>query len=64
PQFAGTERRVEAYVIDRTDLDLYGAQVAVDIVERLRGQQVFASVEALIEQMAHDVAGARVALEG
>lgn len=64
PQFAGIERRIEAYAIDRTDLDLYGAQVALDLVERLRGQEVFDSVEALIEQMSRDVAGARVALGG
>ena len=27
PTFDGTQRRVEAYVLDRTDLDLYGEQV-------------------------------------
>ena len=30
PTFDGAERRVEAYVLDRDDLDLYGEQVAVD----------------------------------
>ena len=28
PTFDGTQRRVEAYVLDRTDLDLYGERVA------------------------------------
>lgn len=64
PQFAGTERRVEAYALDRDDLDLYGDVVGVDLVERLRGQQVFDSVDALVEQMSRDVAGARALLEG
>lgn len=64
PQFAGTDRRVEAYVIGREDLDLYDAVVAVDLLERLRGQQVFDSVEALVAQMGRDVAAARAALTG
>ena len=51
PQFSGAERRVEAHAIDREDLDLYGAAVAVDLVIRLRGQKVFDSVDALVEQM-------------
>lgn len=62
PQFAGQERRVEAYAIGRDDLDLYGAFVGVDLVERLRGQQVFAAVADLVEQMARDVAAAEAAL--
>ena len=62
PQFSGAERRVEAYAIDREDLDLYGAAVAVDLVIRLRGQEVFDSVDALVEQMGLDVAAARSAL--
>lgn len=64
PQFDGTERRVEAYAIGRNDLDLYGAVVAVDLVERLRGQRVFDSVDALVEQMGRDVAAAQQALAG
>jgi riboflavin kinase/FMN adenylyltransferase len=63
PQFAGSERRVEAYAIGRDDLDLYGAMVAVDLVARLRGQQVFESAEALVEQMGRDVAAAQAALD-
>jgi riboflavin kinase/FMN adenylyltransferase len=64
PQFEGAARRVEAYVIDREGLDLYGAFVGLDVVERLRGQEVFASVEGLIDQMARDVAGAKAILGG
>ena len=32
PTFDGHQRRVEAYVLDRTDLDLYGERVAVEFV--------------------------------
>ncbi len=64
PQFSGTERRVEAYVIGRDDLDLYGAEVGVDLVARLRGQAVFGSVDDLIAQMDRDVADAQEVLAG
>jgi riboflavin kinase / FMN adenylyltransferase len=64
PQFAGTERRVEAYAIGRSDLEIYGAAVSVDLVRRLRGQLVFDSVEGLVAQMARDVADAEAALLG
>jgi riboflavin kinase/FMN adenylyltransferase len=64
PQFDGRERRVEAYAIDRDDLDIYGAPVAVDLVVRLRGQEVFDSVDDLIAQMGRDVTAARAALGG
>jgi riboflavin kinase/FMN adenylyltransferase len=56
PTFDGTQRRVEAYVLDRDDLDLYGERVAVEFVERLRPTLRFDGVEALIEQMSADVA--------
>nr|WP_218851944.1 bifunctional riboflavin kinase/FAD synthetase [Nocardioides panaciterrulae] len=63
PTFAGQrERRVESYVLDRTDLDLYGVEVEVSFVERLRGMTAFSSVEELVEQMALDVERARAVL--
>lgn len=55
PQFGGTQRTVEAYCIGETDLDLYGQSVGLDFVARLRGQQVFDSVDDLVVQMDHDV---------
>jgi riboflavin kinase / FMN adenylyltransferase len=56
PTFDGVVgRRVESYVIDRTDLELYGVEVEVAFVERLRGMVAFDSVEALITQMNADV---------
>jgi riboflavin kinase/FMN adenylyltransferase len=55
PTFDGTQRRVEAYVLDRTDLDLYGERVAIELVARLRPTVRFDSVDALLVQMADDV---------
>ena len=60
PTFGGQrERRVESYVLDRTDLELYGVEVEVSFVERLRGMVAFESVDALVEQMKDDVDRAR-----
>ena len=62
PTFDGHERRVEAYALDETDLDLYGTHVAVDFIDRIRGQQRFEGEHALTElvaQMARDVAETR-----
>lgn len=59
PTFDGEERRVETYVLDRTDLELYGVAIAVDFVERLRGQVRFTGIDGLIAQMNDDVARTR-----
>jgi len=55
----GTGRAVlvEAFLID-FDGDLYGTELRLDFVARLRGERAFASVEALVEQMNEDVAAA------
>jgi riboflavin kinase/FMN adenylyltransferase len=63
PTFDGIiTRRVESYVLDRTDLELYGVEVVVEFVERLRGMEAFGSVEELIDQMGADVDRARALL--
>ncbi|MEW1954247.1 bifunctional riboflavin kinase/FAD synthetase [Terrabacter sp. NPDC080008] len=59
PTFDGAQRRVEAYVLDRTDLDLYGERVVVEFVSHLRPTLRFDSIEALVEQMAEDVVRCR-----
>jgi riboflavin kinase/FMN adenylyltransferase len=60
PTFDGVrQRRVESYVLDRTDLDLYGVEVEVSFVDRLRGMVAFESVDQLVEQMHADVETAR-----
>jgi riboflavin kinase/FMN adenylyltransferase len=52
----GTGRAVlvEAYLLDR-DVDLYGQPLAIDFIQRLRGERRFDNVEELIEQMRLDV---------
>lgn len=59
PTFDGQVRTVEAYALDRTDLDLYGLHAAIDFGPRLRGTLRFDSVGALVEQMHKDVTRAR-----
>lgn len=59
PTFDIPERTVEAYVLDRDDLDLYGETVAIEFVQRLRGNVKFDSIDALIEQMHADVDASR-----
>ena len=56
PTFAGErERRVESYVLDRDDLELYGVEVEVAFIERLRGMVAFEGIEKLVETMHDDV---------
>lgn len=64
PTFDGTERRVEAYALDRDDLELYGRHVAIDFADRLRETVKFDSVEALLDQMSADVAQAKQLVGG
>ena len=59
PTFDGVERRVEAYVLDRDDLELYDVPIAIDFYARLRGQVKYEGMEALIKQMYADVEHAR-----
>jgi riboflavin kinase/FMN adenylyltransferase len=53
---------IEAHVLDFTG-DLYGKNVRVEFIERLRPEQRFESAEALISQMTKDVDNTRLALK-
>jgi riboflavin kinase/FMN adenylyltransferase len=55
-------RQVEAYVLDETDLDLYGHRVEVQFVRRIRGMAAFQGIDALIAQITDDVRRVRTAL--
>jgi riboflavin kinase/FMN adenylyltransferase len=55
PTFVGVSRRVEAHVLDRDDLSLYGRHVAVDFTARLRETLRFDSVQDLVARMVEDV---------
>jgi riboflavin kinase/FMN adenylyltransferase len=49
---------VEAYLID-FDGDLYGQELRLTFLERLRGEKRFDSTDELVEQMHRDVEDAR-----
>ncbi|MFC4564961.1 bifunctional riboflavin kinase/FAD synthetase [Nocardiopsis mangrovi] len=55
PTFEGSPRTVEAYALGRDDLDLYGADMAIDFVHRIRAQERFDGIDELIAAMARDV---------
>jgi riboflavin kinase/FMN adenylyltransferase len=50
----GRGELIEAYLLD-FDGDLYGSQMRIEFLERLRGERRFGSAEALVEQMHRDV---------
>src|SRR5438067_424577 len=54
---------LEAHLLDFSG-DLYGQPAEVRFVDRLRGEEKFDSVDALIAQMGDDVAAARQILTG
>jgi riboflavin kinase/FMN adenylyltransferase len=62
PTFEVRQRRVEAYVLDFKG-DLYGANVGVEFVERLRGMEKYDSIDALVTQMHADVERTRTLLD-
>ncbi|GAA1947483.1 bifunctional riboflavin kinase/FAD synthetase [Microbacterium deminutum] len=55
-------RQVEAYVLDETDIDLYGHSVEVQFAARIRGMVAFDGVEPLKAQIADDVERVRATL--
>jgi riboflavin kinase/FMN adenylyltransferase len=54
PTFGDKRQAVEVYVVDYRG-DLYGEEIQVEFVERLRGEKRFDNVEELKKQMAEDV---------
>jgi riboflavin kinase / FMN adenylyltransferase len=58
PTIGGTEALLEAHVFD-FDGDLYGREIEVEFVARLRDEERFATLEALTAQMERDAAAAR-----
>ncbi len=55
PTFDDVIRQVEAHVLGRWDLDLYGEEVVVEFVSMLRPTIKFDGVDVLIRQMGQDV---------
>jgi riboflavin kinase/FMN adenylyltransferase len=58
PTFGGGERLLEAYVLGQ-ERDLYGAELQVEFVDRLRGDMTFATPEELSARIDRDVLMAR-----
>ncbi|MFP7706969.1 bifunctional riboflavin kinase/FAD synthetase [Trueperella sp. LYQ141] len=55
PQFNATQRTVEAHVLGRSDLNLYGEDIAIDFVDYVRPMMKMDSVEQLLTQMDDDL---------
>jgi len=62
PTFGGDGRTIETYILNYQG-NLYGREIRIDIVERLRGEKRFDTVEALKKQIAEDVKQGRAILE-
>jgi len=58
PTVGGAELLLEAHVFDFSG-NLYGREIEVEFVAKLRDEQHFASLDALVEQMHRDAAEAR-----
>jgi riboflavin kinase/FMN adenylyltransferase len=55
PTFGGGQRLIEVHLLDFEGGELYGQELEIELVERLRGEIGFASVEELKAQMMTDV---------
>ena len=62
PTFGGSQPTVEVHVPDYLG-DLYGQELKIDIIERLRGEKKFDTVEELKKQIAEDVKQGRAILD-
>jgi riboflavin kinase/FMN adenylyltransferase len=60
PHYGGTERRIEAYLLD-WEGDLYGDRLVVELWRKLRDERAFDSEAELIAQIAEDVEDTRAA---
>ncbi|MFZ9859314.1 MAG: bifunctional riboflavin kinase/FAD synthetase [Roseiflexaceae bacterium] len=59
PTFAGLQPRIEAHVLDQ-HLDLYDQHVTLELVDFVRPEQKFTSIESLIHQIEHDAQHTRM----
>ncbi|MBN9643277.1 bifunctional riboflavin kinase/FAD synthetase [Corynebacterium mendelii] len=62
PTFNDVRRSVEAFVLDR-DADLYGREVTVEFIDRIRGMEKFNGVDDLLAAMDRDVKKTRAILD-
>ncbi|HEY9856828.1 MAG TPA: bifunctional riboflavin kinase/FAD synthetase [Stenomitos sp.] len=62
PTFDPPQLRIEAHLLDFTG-DLYGRTMTLDLLHRLRPEQAFKGIEALVEQIKADVRRAKELLD-
>lgn len=53
PSIGGTERRLETHIFDFGD-SLYGKVIRVELLRKIRDEQKFNSIDALVEQIKRD----------
>jgi riboflavin kinase/FMN adenylyltransferase len=58
PMVQGKDLLLEAHLFD-VDVDLYGQELEVEFIARLRDELTFASMDAMVQQMGRDAAEAR-----
>jgi len=63
PTFSGSPPTIELHLLD-FDGDIYGEEIRVDFIRRLREVRPFASASALVEQLKSDIESTRAALSG
>lgn len=58
PTFAEEQSKVEVHILDFNG-DLYGQELSVDLLERLRGVKKFMNLQDIVSQIEQDIAGTR-----
>jgi len=61
PTFGGSQRTVEVYVLDYHS-DLYGRELKIDIMARLRSEKKFDTTDELKKQITEDIKQGRAIL--
>lgn len=54
-----TYKRAESYILDLEDKDLYGQEILIEVIHKLRDNQKFKSVDELVKQIKLDETLAR-----
>ena len=58
PTFDAKQRTIESHILDFSG-DIYGQEIGVEFLQRLRGEQKFSGIEEIREQIGRDVQAAR-----
>jgi len=61
PTFGGNRRIIEVYILDYHS-NLYGRELKIDLIERLRGEKEFGTAEELKKQITEDIKQGRAIL--